>query len=213
MSTTPPTTLQHELLRVWSDPLPHAHAQWWKDEPPDLLRRAVGCRAGRDVLTRRLRERVPLPTLGTVVDTPRAAWAMTNSRRLASLFDHAGFLLMRGWMARAVGRADQAAVIGFVGRAQYDRLLRDGSDLWSPHAWRPAPHYGIGNRGLNNLFRSLGFAAIDQTLAQMSQALRGRVRLVAGPQPPLADAPPVLGFDAPALLEHVVEWTTVRPNP
>jgi hypothetical protein len=212
MTAAPPDNAQVELLRVWSDPLPHAHAQWWRDDPAALVRAAATSRPGRQLLRERLRQRVPLPQLHTVCDVAVAPWGMTGPRRLAAVLDHTGFLLMKEWMAHAVLKADVAAVVAFVGKSNYDKSLQAGPTLWCKGAWQPRPDYGVSTKVIHSVFRSLGFAAAQQALQGSAQALLGRIRLVVGPQPALDGAPAELAFDREALLEQLRQWTS-KPAP
>jgi hypothetical protein len=207
MNATIPDAHQREMLRVWSNPVAHAHANWWREDPPELLQAAARSASGRRMLRSLLVRRVPLPVLQSIEPVEPLAWATGATRRLNAVFDHAGYLLLCGWIKRAVARDDVKAMIAFVGQSHYENALRVEQELWLDQPFSPMLPYSAPTRALQATLRALGFAAIDQCLQKRSMALRGRVRLVVGPQPALQEAPGALRIDEAALLGEAVAWT------
>jgi hypothetical protein len=191
---------QQILLRTWSDPLAHAHRDWCAAWPAGLLARAAEVPAARRSIGRALRAAVPLPPLASLDGESAAPWALGTARRIFGTVDTAGLLLMRRWVVRAVSRRDVQAVIGFLGREHYDTALQPTPNLWLDPGAAPQPEYGTPPAQLQQVFRTLGFHALNRALAGRLEALRGRMRLLAGPQAAAASMDAELPIDRDALL-------------
>jgi hypothetical protein len=184
------------LLRTWSDPLAHAHRDWCAAWPQALLVRAAQLPAARRPLTRALRAAVPLLPLSHLDGESAVPWALGSRRDMFRTGDEAGWLLMRGWIARAVARRDVQSMIDFLGRDRYQASLQPGPDFWLRSKAAPNPGYSLPAAQLQNVFRSLGFHALNRALAGRLEAFRGRMRLLAGP---LAASP---AMDAELPIDH-----------
>jgi hypothetical protein len=191
---------QQLLLRTWSDPLAHAHRDWCAAWPAALLARAAEVPAARRGIARALRAAVPLPPLTSLDGESAAPWALGNARRIFGAVDSAGLMLMRRWVVRAVSRRDVRAVIGFLGREHYDAALQPSPDLWLDAAAAPQPDYAMPPDQLQQVFRTLGFHALNRALAGRLEGLRGRMHLLAGPQAAAASMGAGLPIDHDALL-------------
>ncbi len=191
---------QHTLLRTWSDPLAHAHRDWCVAWPAALLARAAEAPAARRGIARALRAAVPLPPLSSLDGESAAPWALGTPRRIFGTADAAGLRLMRRWVVRAVSRRDVRAVIGFLGREHYDAALPAAPELWLDPSAAPQPDYAMPPDQLQQVFRTLGFHALNRALAGRLEGLRGRMRLLAGPQAAAASMEEALPVDHDALL-------------
>jgi hypothetical protein len=191
------------LLRTWSDPLAHAHSDWCAAWPEALLSRAAQVPAARRPLIRALRAAVPLPPLSSLDGESAVPWALGTRRDIFRNADEAGWLLMCGWIARAVARRDVQALIAFLGRERYQASLQPGPDVWlSGHA-APNPDYTMPAAQLQAVFRGLGFHALNRALAGRLEAFRGRMRLLAGPQAAAPEMEHELPIDHDALLARL----------
>jgi hypothetical protein len=173
---------QQALVRLWSNPVPLAHRDWWAACPAGLVAQASAVPAARRGLVRWLRERVPLPALHSFDGIDGAPWALGSARGVFRAADRAGLLLMRGWIAKAVTRKDLQAVLGFLGNEHYEAALRPTAALWHDVHARPNPAYDTQATPLQRIFRDLGFHALNQALAGRKTPLWCRMRLLAGPQ-------------------------------
>jgi hypothetical protein len=196
-------TAQHTLLRTWSDPLAHAHRDWCVAWPAALLERAALVPAAQRSIARALRVAVPLPPLSCLDGESAVPWALGTRREIFRHADEAGWLLMRGWIARAVARRDVQSMIDFLGRERYEASLHPGPDLWLNNQAAPMPSYTQPGAQLQDVFRSLGFHALNRALAGRLDAFRGRMRLLAGPQAAAASMEEALPIDHDTLLTHL----------
>lgn len=194
---------QHTLLRTWSDPLAHAHRDWCVAWPAALLERAAQVPAARRGIARALRAAVPLPPLSSLDGESAVPWALGTRREIFRSADETGWLLMRGWIARAVARRDVQALVAFLGRTRYDASLEPGPDFWLHGSAAPNPSYSLPSAQLQDVFRSLGFHALNRALAGRLEAFRGRMRLLAGPLAAAAEMERGLPIDHDALLTHL----------
>lgn len=191
------------LLRTWSDPLAHAHRDWCAAWPDALLVSAARVPAARRPLTRALRAAVPLPPLSSLDGESAVPWAVGSRRDMFRTGDEAGWLLMRGWIARAVARRDVQAMIDFLGRERYEASLQAGPDFWLQSSAAPNPGYTVPAAQLQRVFRSLGFHALNRALAGRLEAFRGRMRLLAGAQAAAPEMERALPIDHHALLAYL----------
>jgi hypothetical protein len=196
-------TAQHTLLRTWSDPLAHAHRDWCVAWPDTLMARAALVPAARRALARALREAVPLPPLSSLDGESAVPWALGTRRDMFRNADEAGWLLMRGWIARAVARRDVQSLIDFLGRDRYQASLRPGPDVWLSRQAAPDPSYALPAAQLQDVFRGLGFHALNRALAGRLEAFRGRMRLLAGRQAAAPEMDNELPIDHDTLLAQL----------
>jgi hypothetical protein len=196
-------TAQQMLLRLWSDPLAHAHRDWCAAWPAALLARAHQAPAARRGIVRALRVAVPLAPLSSLEGEDEVPWALGTAREMYRAVDEAGLVLMRRWIVRAVSRADVRAVIAFLGRGHYDAALQPVPELWQDAEATPHPAYDLPADRLQQIFRSLGFHALNGAMAGRLEAFRGRMRLLTGPLSAQGDGKPPLPIDHDALLRYL----------
>lgn len=202
-AATTPVPTHEALLRLWSDPLPAAHRDWCSLWPATLLQRAAQVPQARRAVARALRSAVPLRPLSSLEGEAVAPWALGSPREIFARADEAGWLLMRGWIARAVRRADVQALTAFLGRERYEQALEAAPTLWHDAGARPDPPFTVPAAQLQQVFRGLGFRALNQALGARCEALRGRMRLLAGHQAATPDTLEPLPLDDDALLAQL----------
>jgi hypothetical protein len=194
---------QEGLVRLWSDPLPHAHRDWLAAFPRELVSRAADTPGARRVLAGWLRDAVPMRPLASVDGAQAVPWAAGSAREIFSAADRAGLMLMRDWIVRAVARSDVQSVIGFLGREHYDAALPPAPSLWRESAAAPSPGYGTPPDRLQQVFRSVGFHALNRAMAGRFEAFRARMRLLAGAQASAASFERDIPVDLDALLARL----------
>jgi hypothetical protein len=194
---------QQTLLRTWSDPLAHAHRDWCAAWPAALLARASQTPAARRGIVLALRAAVPLRPLSSLDGEHTVPWALGTARQIYRTVDEAGLVLMRRWIVRAVSRADVRGVIAFLGREHYDAALQPAPELWFDAQAAPQPDYSLPADRLQQVFRRLGFHALNGALAGELEAFRGRMRLLTGPLSAAGDGQPPLAIDNDALLRYL----------
>jgi hypothetical protein len=195
---------QQTLLRTWSDPLAQAHRDWCAAWPAALVARARQTPAARRSLGRALRAAVPLAPLSCLDGEQVVPWALGTAREIYRKVDEAGLVLMRRWIVRAVSRADVRSVVAFLGREHYDAALQPAPELWRDAEAAPQPAYDLPADRLQQIFRGLGFHALNGALAGRLEAFRGRMRLLTGPQSAAGDGQPLLAIDNDALLRYLL---------
>jgi hypothetical protein len=102
-----------------------------------------------------------------------------------------------------VARRDVQSMIDFLGRERYEASLHAGPDFWLHSRAAPTPGYTQPAAQLQDIFRGLGFHALNRALAGRLEAFRGRMRLLAGPQAAAASMDEALPIDHDALLMHL----------
>jgi hypothetical protein len=189
-------------LRECADPAAHAHPQWWDALGIAQHDAALRSRAGRRLLSTRLRAAVPLPPLEHLPRLPDVpSWALAPADALQSSVDQAGWLLLAPWAPCVIARQQIDALVGCVGPARYEAVFSQPPDnVWRDGAM-PRPHASSA-AALREELRGLGLRAIARALAHVWPGFVSRARLLLGPSHAVG-AGPALSIDTDALLRHL----------
>jgi hypothetical protein len=194
----------HQLLREWSDPAAHAHADWFAELPAAWRDRVRASAPARRVLGEQLRARVPLrPLVDPGEACAQAGWALAGEAGVMDTVEHVGWSLLQPWVARSVTRAQIACIVECVGPARHDAALRTRPAFLIGDTALPPAMPTATPAELLALIRGLGWVALMRALCGPLEVLRERLRLVASPtlNGLRVGAEPLV--DARALLDHL----------